>query len=107
MKIDISNIVNSINKATSKEVELELEQFESRLGTFPVLAKSPVTLNIANQENAAVFINGEIDVTLAIPCGRCLEDVPTNIHFDIDKQLKMIDGELVDDEMEEMNYLII
>ena len=106
MIIDISTIVNSINKATSKEVELELEQFKSRLGCFPVLKKSPVTLDIENQENAAVFIRGTVDITLAVPCGRCLEDVPTDIHFDIDKQLKMNDGVLVDDEMEDMNYLI-
>ena len=106
MKIDISNIVNSINKEASYEVEPELDSFDSRLGSFPVLKKSPVTLHIQNQENAAVFITGTVDMQLAVPCGRCLEEVPTDIHFDIDKQLKIVEGALVDDEMEEMNYMI-
>ena len=106
MIIDISKIVKSINKEVSEEVSIELTSFESRLGDFPILQKSPVVLTIANQENAAVFIKGSVDVTLSIPCGRCLEEVPTQICFDIDKKLDIQEGGLVDDEMEENDYLI-
>ena len=106
MKIDISNIVNSINKVTTEELTIEMSAFESKLGTFPILKKSPIALRIENQENAAVLISGSVDMTIAIPCDRCLEDVPTDIHFDIDKKLSIKDGTLVDDEMEETDYLI-
>ena len=106
MIIDISKIVKSINKEVSEEVSIELTSFKSRLGEFPILQKSPVVLSIANQENAAVFIRGSVDVTLSIPCGRCLEEVPTQICFDIDKKLDIQEGGLVDDEMEENDYLI-
>ncbi len=106
MKIDISNVVNSINKVTTEELTLEMSTFESKLGTFPILKKSPIALRIENQENASVLISGSVDMTIAIPCDRCLEDVPTDIHFDIDKKLSIKDGTLVDDEMEETDYLI-
>ena len=106
MIIDISKVVKSINKEVSEEVSIELTYFESRLGNFPILQKSPVVLSIANQENAAVFIRGSVDITLSIPCGRCLEEVPTQICFEIDKKLDIKDGILVDDEMEENDYLI-
>jgi len=106
MIIDISNVVKSINKEVSKEVSIELSSFESRLGDFPILQKSPVVLTVTNQENKTVFIRGSVDVTLSIPCGRCLEEVPTQICFDIDKKLDITDGGLVDDEMEETDYLI-
>ena len=106
MIIDISKVVKSINKEVSEEVSIELTSFESRLGDFPILQKSPVVLTIANQENAAVFIRGSVDITLSIPCGRCLEEVPTQICFDIDKKLDIKDGDLIDDEMEENDYLI-
>ncbi len=106
MKIDISNVVNSINKVTTEELTLEMSTFESKLGTFPILKKSPIALRIENQENASVLISGSVDMTIAIPCDRCLEDVPTDIHFDIDKKLSINDGTLVDDEMEETDYLI-
>ena len=55
---------------------------------------------------AAVHITGTVDIDIAIPCSRCLEEVPTNMHFDIDKTLKITDGALVDEEMEETDYLI-
>ena len=106
MIIDISKIVKSINKEVSEEVSIELTSFKSRLGEFPILQKSPVVLTVTNQENKTVFIRGTVDVTLSIPCGRCLEEVPTQICFDIDKKLDIQEGGLVDDEMEENDYLI-
>ena len=106
MIIDISKVVKSINKEVSEEVSIELTSFESRLGEFPILQKSPVVLTVANQENKTLFIRGSVDVTLSIPCGRCLEEVPTQICFDIDKKLDIREGVLIDDEMEENDYLI-
>ena len=106
MIIDISKVVKSINKEVSEEVSIELTSFESRLGDFPILQKSPVVLTITNQENKNLFIRGAVDVTLSIPCGRCLEEVPTQICFDIDKKLEINESNLVDDEMEENDYLI-
>ena len=98
--------MSEVNKEVSEEVSIELTSFESRLGDFPILQKSPVVLNIANQENKTLFIRGSVDIMLSIPCGRCLEEVPTQICFDIDKKLTIQDSILVDDEMEETDYLI-
>ena len=106
MIIDISKVVKSINKEVSEEVSIELTSFDSRLGEFPILQKSPVVLTITNQENKTLFIRGSVDVTLSIPCGRCLEEVPTQICFDIDKKLDINESILMDDEMEENDYLI-
>ena len=106
MIIDISKVVKSINKEVSEEVSIELTSFESRLGDFPILQKSPVVLTITNQENKTLFIRGAVNVTLSIPCGRCLEEVPTQICFDIDKKLDINESVLLDDEMEENDYLI-
>lgn len=104
--IDISTIVKSINKEADYEAELGFASFESRLGDYPIQRKQPVRLHIKNQENASICISGVVDVDVVVPCGRCLEDVPTNIHFDIEKTLKISDGELLDEEMEETDYLI-
>ena len=106
MIIDISKVVKSINKEVSEEVSIEMDSFESRLGEFPILQKSPVVLNIKNQENKTLFITGAVDIKVGIPCGRCLEEVPTHICFDIDKKLAIEDSTLIDDEMEENDYLI-
>ena len=104
--IDISTIVKSINKETDEVVELSLSAFESRLGDYPILEKSPITLHIANQENKRLLIPGDVDVKLGIPCGRCLEEVPTPIHFRVDKTLSITDDGIIDEDMEKTDYLI-
>ena len=100
MTIDVSTIVKSVNMIKTETVELEFDSFESKMGTFTILKKSPVTLEISNQESKRLLISGTVDIEVAIPCDRCLEDVPTNIHFNIDKTLT-IGESIVDEEMEE------
>lgn len=106
MIIDISNVIKSINKEITEEVVMDMTSFESRLGEFPILKKTPVELRIANRENKLLLISGSVDIEVGIPCGRCLEEVPTQICFDIDKELKVENGVVVDEEMEETDYLI-
>jgi len=106
MVIDISNVIKSVNKEVTEEVSIEMTSFKSRLGEFPILKKSPVVLRIANHENKQLFIHGTVDVEVSIPCGRCLEEVPTQIHFDIDKKLTIGEDYIEDEEMEETDYLI-
>ena len=106
MKIDISEIVKSVNKECVNTVEIEMIEFTSRLGTFQITRKSPLSLQIANHEDQSVSITGSVELEMMIPCGRCLEDVPTDIHFDIDKKLTISDGTVIDEEMEETDYLI-
>ena len=104
--IDISTIVKSINKEADEVVELSLSTFESKLGDYPVLEKSPITLHIANQENKRLLIQGTVDIVVSIPCGRCLEEVPTNVHLEIDKEIKLDKSTVDDEEVDDIDYLI-
>ena len=99
MKIDLSIITKSINKELTQEADISLTSFRSRLGDFPIVRKAPVTLQIRNEENAAVFVKGTVDIDVMIPCARCLEEVRTPIRFDIDKKLTVREEGLVDEEI--------
>ena len=106
MIIDISTLVRSINKEETKDVILEMNTFASRLGDFPILKKSPVQLHLANQDNKKLLVKGSVEIEVGIPCGRCLEEVPTTICFDIDKELLIQNGSIIDEEMEDTDYII-
>jgi len=106
MSIDISSVVTCENKEVIEKVQIELEAFRSKMGSFPITQKAPVELKIANQENRKLLIQGTVDFTALIPCSRCLEEIPTNIHFDIDKELRLEGSSIVDEEMDESDYLI-
>lgn len=106
MIINISDIIQSVNKERTEEVSITMERFSSRLGDFSILRKEPISLTIANRENKQLLLTGAVEIEMGLSCDRCLIDVPTVIHFDIDKELTIQEGSVVDDEMEETDYLI-
>ena len=84
MQIDISEIVSCENREVTEKVHIEQDAFVSRLGEFPITKSAPFDLRIANREGSELLLSGETDLTVSIPCGT----------------------EVVDDEMEETDYLI-
>lgn len=112
MIIDIRDVLSCENKEVQKTVEIEMKSFVSRLGEFPIVEKSPVTLQMTNKENEQLLISGEVTVVMSIPCDRCLEEVPTTLHFEIDKEIPLENGtvrvasEEDDEEMDDTDYLI-
>lgn len=103
--LDITDVLTCENKEVVKEVQIGLTSFSSKLGEFPIIKKAPVELQIANQGKKQLLIHGIVDLTVSIPCGRCLEEVPTDIHFTIDKEIPLEDAEVSDEEMEATDYL--
>ena len=97
MKVDITDIVSNENKSVTKEVEIDLTSFDSKLGNFPIIKKTPFTLQLTNEENKHLLIETELDVTLEIPCDRCLTPVDTDFHISVSRKLP-IGGEPVSEE---------
>ena len=106
MILDISDVISCENKEITKEVQIEFDSFVSRLGEFPIIEKAPIELRIANRDGSKLLITGTVDFAASIPCSRCLEEVPTRIHFDIDKEFRIADSAINDEEMEDIDYLI-
>ena len=106
MLIDISDVVSSENREETVQITVELTSFSSRLGDFPITRCAPIELQIVNRENKRLLIRGEVDLTALIPCSRCLEEVPTDIHFSVDKELKLENSAVSDEEAEHTDYLI-
>ncbi len=106
MIIDISDILSCENKEKNQQVQIELTSFVSRLGEFPIIEKAPIDLRIANRENKRLLIQGTVDIVVSIQCGRCLEEVPTNVHFDIDKEIQIDKSVVNDEEVDDVDYLI-
>ena len=106
MQIDISEIVSCENREVTEKVHIEQDTFVSRLGEFPITESASFDLRIANREGSELLLSGETDLTVSIPCSRCLTEVPTRIHFDIDKEFRLENSAINDEEMEDIDYLI-
>lgn len=107
MIVDVSDIISNENKELSKEVEIEFASFDSRIGEFPVLEKHPFALTFANVENKRLRIEGQTEVTIGIPCDRCLTELPRVFSIDVLKEIDL-EGLTVEDkqEQDDTNYTI-
>ena len=115
MILDISAICSNEDKEEIQEVHMGMDALESKMGTFPVVKKEPFELHLSNVENKRLLIQGEMDVTVAIPCDRCLTEVPTALHLVIDKAVTLssaappsMEAERTgqdDDNLEQLEYM--
>jgi uncharacterized protein len=97
MKIDISDVYSLDNRAVTRKVHIDMATFTSRQGVFPVQAGEPFDLTIANEEGKRLRLTGEGDVTVRIPCDRCLQEMEVPFHLTIEKEIPLeADGEQED-----------
>ena len=106
MRIHLLDVLSSEGKSIQKSVPFEMDCISFRLGTFPVLSSTPVSLTITNVGDKMLEMTGGGQVTVAIPCDRCLEDVSVPISFEIGRRLDMksTEDERIRD-LDERSYL--
>lgn len=105
MLIDISDVISSENKERTLEVPIGLTSFDSKLGSFPLIRKSPLKLAVVNQENRRLLLCGEVVVCAQIPCSRCLKEVEYELRIPIRKELEIEASEVRGEEPEDTGYL--
>ena len=84
MLIDISDIVFGGRTEMTEAVPIGLTSFESRLGSFPITRSTPADLRITHLLDQRIRISGNAELTVTIPCSRCLAEVPTEFRLVID-----------------------
>ena len=105
MKIDITDVVSNENKRVTKEVEIDFTSFESKSGNFPIIKKTPFTLQLTNEENKRMLIETEVDVTIEIPCDRCLTPVAEEFHIEVSREVPIGEREAVSEDEDEFDYV--
>ena len=97
MKIDITDLRSIENLVRNLQVSVDLEFFQSKLGSFPIKEKEPFSLCLENQENQWLVLSGETDITLLMPCDRCLEEVPVTLHLVVNRKYPLEEAESGED----------
>ena len=104
MRVELTDVISCEGQEMSKQVEIELKSFDSRLGRFPIVKKEPFAIQFANKGNRLLLMQGETDLTIAIPCDRCLEMTNQAFHLIIDKEIDLT-GEKEEMRIEEMDFM--
>ena len=89
MKLDISKAISQENREFREKVQIDMETFESKQGDFPILTGEPFDLTIVNEDSKRLRLSAETEVTIQMPCDRCLETVEVPFSIQIDKELPL------------------
>ncbi len=84
MLVNLSDVLTSSGKVVNTTVLLEMTDFNSRLGNFQILEKSPVAFTFTNFGVDKAKVEGSVRIVFDTECDRCLTEVPTvlNLRFD-------------------------
>ena len=106
MLINLSEVLSEHHKTIEKDCQIEMNEFVSDFGKFPIVKKGPAHIVIEHVKNRELLIKGKAELTIVIPCDRCLEDVETQFHLDFEKNVDLMESsDAKIDELDEKNYI--
>ncbi|BCK00278.1 YceD family protein [Anaerocolumna chitinilytica] len=106
MIINLSEIMSVKGNVVSVQAPIEAENFCMEGESYPFVKKEPVDLKITHLGDRKVKLEGRSEVSLLIPCSRCLKDVTIPLNLEFSKELDfMKDSEERIKELDETNYI--
>lgn len=106
MFINLSDVLSEQHKTIEQTVPVEMTEFRTSLGCFPVIEKKDANIVVKHVKARELEITGNADLVLEIPCDRCLEavQVPFKLEFIKNVDLAQSDDAQID-ELDEKNYI--
>lgn len=108
MLLDLSELLSGRTKTKTYDAQVCMKEFNFSGDVYEVKEASDISLTITETGAKKFLVSGEGNITLMIPCGRCLEDVDTYIEYSIEREIDFNDStdeEVSDERLEEMSYI--
>jgi len=98
MLINLTELFTLEGKEKTYTLDIEMKTYHGPYGDYEIADAKPVVLRIMNLGGKKLELEGKVELTLLIPCDRCLEPVPNELSFDV---IRMVDLSETRDESEE------
>lgn len=85
MLVNLSDVFTCEGRQVSIEVPLEMRSFESGMGCFEIMERTPVRFTFTNMEAGKARVEGSVKLTLRMNCDRCLAEVPTVFDLQLER----------------------
>lgn len=87
MLVNISDVLTSEGMRTTREIPLEMTCFESGMGNFEIISKSPISFIFTNVGDGKARLTGTAELTFRAVCDRCLTEVPVTLNLEFDRMV--------------------
>lgn len=101
MLINLSELFSVDGKEKTFTQDIEMSGFRALDSVYPIISREPVKLWFQNLGDRKLYMKGSIDVTLSIPCGRCLEPVEHRFQTEVEQEVDMRQSE--EERVEDLN----
>lgn len=100
MFINLTDVLTSEDKVLTMQVEAELTEVTVGKEVFRILDMTPVCFTFTNTGKNKAAVKGEMEITLAMRCDRCLKPVKEKLVLRFDREVHAPDREeaLLDEE---------
>ena len=105
MLVNLSDVLTSEGRQTSMEVPLEMNCFESRMGNFEIIEKSPVCFTFTNTGSEKARIEGSVKLTFQTNCDRCLTEVPTILELQFERVVTSPEITTEDEAVDDLSFM--
>ena len=106
MLINLSDVLSEQHKTIERDCPLDMVEFKSELGTFPIGEKENAHIVVQHVKGRELLIKGKAELTIIIPCDRCLADVPVKFELEFTKNVDLDESnDAKVDELDEKNYI--
>lgn len=93
MLINLSELFTKEGKNVCYSADIEMERFENMGQSYAIVSRKPVELSVTNVGNRNLQVLGVIELTLEMPCDRCLTAVEVPLSISLDRKLDMNQSE--------------
>lgn len=107
MHISLSEIMNGRSDSSNMSAEIEMSTCEYMGSSYEIISRQPVALKLSSTKPMTVHLVAHIELSLSVPCDRCLEPVTVPFNCDVDELMTFSeDGTARLEEDEEIiNYI--
>ena len=106
MRVNLVNVLSQEGRTEQLDVELTMESFDSGLEQFAIAASTPIHLQLTHTRKQVLQIAAAGEVSVWIPCGRCLEPVKVEFPLCAEREVDMKKTEEERaEELDEISYI--
>ena len=105
MKIQLSKIISVPKYEETVEASIDLNEIKLKGVSYPIREKNDFSIVFRNIGKDKISFAFETEVTLGIPCSRCLEEVSYPVSMQVTKELDFSDLDEEDSSYIEDKYL--
>lgn len=105
MLVNLSDVLTSEGKQVSMQMPLELDCFQSKMGSFAITEKSPVSFTFTNIGKEKAVAEGDVRLVFRTGCDRCLTELSTVLELHFERTVASPEMAAEDDTLDDLSFM--